>query len=116
MAKPASLNLGPDLPPARRLSPEAVQEIAEAVADLVIQRLQETNLGRKAGQTAEKTADVGETLLTRHGVARVLGVCERTVRRMVALGEFPEHDCMVSASPRWNPATVQTWVKKGGKA
>lgn len=53
-------------------------------------------------------------LLTQVQVARILGVCDRTVRRMIALGEFPERDCIVSASPRWRPSTVEAWIQSGG--
>lgn len=48
-------------------------------------------------------------LLTLKQVASRLGVSEKTVRRLVRSGRFPEA-VMMGGSPRWHPEDVQSYV------
>jgi excisionase family DNA binding protein len=51
------------------------------------------------------------TLLTKRVVARRLGVCSRTVERLVAAGTFPKA-LMVGSARRWEPSDVDRFIER----
>lgn len=51
-----------------------------------------------------------EPLLRRRDVCRLLGICERTLSRLIARGRFPEPVRLTRRSPRWAPETVQAFI------
>ncbi len=59
---------------------------------------------------AGSSADRFDHLLDIKGVARNLGVGERTVERMIARGEFPPADFRLRRLVRWRTSTVEAWM------
>lgn len=55
-----------------------------------------------------------DSLLSISDIASILNVCQRTLERMIAGGEFPRSDLRIGKLPRWSRATVSEWIAKGG--
>jgi hypothetical protein len=59
-----------------------------------------------------KTEQQGDLSLAE--LSASLGVCTRTIARMVALGRFPEPDFFIGRLPRWSATTIDGWKRVGG--
>ncbi len=68
------------------------------------------NIGDSIGTGGSAVAE-SRTLLTKRIVARRLGVCPRTVERLIAAGTFPRA-MMVGSARRWEPSDVDRFIAR----
>jgi hypothetical protein len=47
-------------------------------------------------------------------VARLLGVGERTIERLLSGGKFPQPDARAGRCPLWTRETLTRWIAEGG--
>ena len=55
-----------------------------------------------------------EPLLTARQVCRLLAVGERTLRRWVSSGRFPQPDVRIKKTIRWKRQTLRDVIEQGG--
>jgi predicted DNA-binding transcriptional regulator AlpA len=46
--------------------------------------------------------------------ARLLGISERTIERLLSAGQFPKPDAHAGRCPLWTRSTLERWVAEGG--
>jgi predicted DNA-binding transcriptional regulator AlpA len=46
--------------------------------------------------------------------ATLIGVSERTIERLLAVGKFPKPDAHAGRSPLWTRDSLVRWIAKGG--
>src|SRR5271157_1609347 len=75
-------------------------------------RQPEASLDAKPGRTLPASI---EPMLHIDDLAELLSCSRRLVERMRSAGKIPKPDIHVGKCPRWKPATIRTWIDRGGK-
>jgi predicted DNA-binding transcriptional regulator AlpA len=52
--------------------------------------------------------------LRKRSAARLLGISERTIERLIAAGKFPRPDAQAGRCPLWTPQSLIQWIANGG--
>lgn len=66
-----------------------------------------------ASSKAPKVTTMPRLLLWRRDVAHLLGICERTLSRMIANGDIPPQDVNIRGRRGWKVQTIQAWQLAG---
>ncbi len=64
-------------------------------------------------QKVPEVPALSRLVLWRPDVARLLGVCKRTLSRMVSNGDIPAQDVNIRGRRGWKVQTIQAWQEAG---